>query len=157
MTGKKSQLAQNAAVVSRPRSCQGNTHSTPGEHAPEEVEEPKRLDDDAHERPLEEDEEDAADEARRPAQLLFPREEVERLGGPDDECQAREEQDLRGGGAGAGRGVRYGRSAGAGKHEGRTFPRARRAPSKKRMTLRSMKRPPKDVSATPISGWAGTR
>lgn len=33
----------------------------------------------------------------------------------------------------------------------RTFPRARRAPSKKRITPRSMKSPPKDVNATPIS------
>lgn len=32
----------------------------------------------------------------------------------------------------------------------RTLPRARRAPSKKSMTPRSMKRPPKVVRATPI-------
>lgn len=115
MTGKKSLLAQNAAVVSRPHFRQGCTQQMAGEHAPEEVEEPERLDDDPNERPLEEHEQDAADEARRPAQLLFPREEVERLGGPDDERQAREEQDLRGWGAGAGRRVRYRRSAGAGR------------------------------------------
>lgn len=67
-----------------------------GRHnAPEEVEEPERLDDHARERPLDEDEHDAAEEADRAAQLLPPREEVERLVGPDDERQPRDEQDLR--------------------------------------------------------------
>jgi hypothetical protein len=36
---------------------------------------------------------------------------------------------------------------------GRTFPRARSAPSKKSMTPSSMKNAPKEVSPTPISVW----
>jgi len=36
---------------------------------------------------------------------------------------------------------------------GRTFPRARSAPSKKSMTPSSMKNAPNEVSPTPISVW----
>ena len=121
--------------------------------APEEVEEPERLDDHARERPLGEDEQDAAEEAERATQLLLAREEVERLVGPDDERQPGDEEDLYGGvigrvSAALGLTLRRGRG-------GHTFPSARSAPSKKSMTPRSMKSAPNVVSATPISaGWS---
>lgn len=110
MTGKKS-LGKGTAVKMRLE----HTVARRTGNTPEEVEEADGFDNDADERPLEEDEEDAADEAHRAPQLLFPREEVERFVRPDDERQPREEQDLpagdgcehahvggRGGGAGGG-------------------------------------------------------
>ena len=75
----------------------GNITATQQEHeldAPKEIQEADRLDDDANERPLEEHEQDAPDEAERAPQLLFPREEVERLLRPDDQRQPGEEQEL---------------------------------------------------------------
>lgn len=91
------QLAQEGEydreeVPARRVRCQSNgAHATiktakEDGDAPKEVEEPKRLDDDADEGPFEEDEEDAADETCCPAQLLLAREEVKRLLGADDEC-----------------------------------------------------------------------
>ena len=63
-------------------------------YAPEEIEEAKCLDYDTHERPLEEHEQDATNETHGAAELLFPREEVECLLWPDDECHAGQEEQL---------------------------------------------------------------
>ena len=83
-------MGKGRMPIAQARRLQGDW----GIDVPEEVEEPERLDDDADERPLEEHEQDAADEAHRAAQLLLPREEVERLVGPDDERQPGQEEDL---------------------------------------------------------------
>ena len=82
--------------------------------APEEVEEPERLDDHARERPLGEDEQDAAEEAERATQLLLAREEVERLVGPDDERQPGDEENLQSGVGGFGGEHAGGRQEGSG-------------------------------------------
>ena len=66
-----------------------------GGDVPEEIEETKCLDYNTHERPLEEHEQDATNEAHSPAELLFPREEVEGLLWSDDECDSGEEEQLR--------------------------------------------------------------
>ena len=63
-------------------------------NAPEQIEKPEHLDQHPDSRPLEEDEEDPAEEAGCPAQLVPPREEVERLLRADDEEEAAEEEDL---------------------------------------------------------------
>jgi hypothetical protein len=63
--------------------------------APEKVEETEHLDQHADCRPLEKDEEDSAEEADRPAQLVPAREKEERLLRADDEEKAAEEKDLR--------------------------------------------------------------
>jgi hypothetical protein len=63
-------------------------------NAPEQIEKPKHLDQHPDSRPLEEHEEDAAEEAGCPAQLVPPREEVERLLRADDEEEPTEEEDL---------------------------------------------------------------
>ena len=60
-------------------------------YAPEEIEETKCLDYDAHERPLQEYEQDATNEAHSPAELLFPREEVECFLRANDEGYSTEE------------------------------------------------------------------
>lgn len=62
--------------------------------APEEVQEPKRLDDHPDKRPLEEHEQHAAEETDRPPEFILPREEVECFGGADDEREPRDEQYL---------------------------------------------------------------
>jgi hypothetical protein len=54
-------------------------------HAPEQIEKPKHLHQHPDSRPLEEHEEDAAEETGCPAQFVPPREEVERLLRADDE------------------------------------------------------------------------
>ena len=89
MTGKKSLCIASTSVPAFP-----HTESNRRRHAPEEIEESERLDNHAHERPLEEDEEDAADEADGAAELLFPREEVEGLLRADDEGYAGEKEEL---------------------------------------------------------------
>ena len=70
------------------------SHARARAHAPEEVEEAERLDAHADKRPADEDEEDPAEEAERPAQLLLAREKVERLGWANDERHPGQEKDL---------------------------------------------------------------
>lgn len=67
------------------------------EDAPKEVEEAKRLDAHAHERPLEEDEEDSTEETEGATNLVFACEEVKCLFGTDDEGETTDEEDLVGG------------------------------------------------------------
>ena len=59
------------------------------EDVPEEVQEPKGFDNHSYEGPLEEHQQDPANETDRPSKLLFSREEIERLRGPNDERQPR--------------------------------------------------------------------
>lgn len=83
-TGKKSLCARE-----RKRCGLGNVLNLEEDtHAPEEVEETKGLDEHSDERPFEEDEEDATEEADGPANLLLAREEGDGLLGPNDECEA---------------------------------------------------------------------
>lgn len=63
-------------------------------NAPEEVQEPERFEDDANKRPLEEHEQNSPNKAQCTPQLLFPREEVERLLRPDDQREPGQEQNL---------------------------------------------------------------
>jgi len=64
------------------------------QHAPKEVEEPKRLDNHTNEWPFEEDEDDSAKEAERSANFLSAPEEGEGLLGTDDEREAGDEENL---------------------------------------------------------------
>ena len=68
--------------------------ATEGSDAPKEVQEPKGLDNDSDERPLEEHEQDASNETEGPSKLLFPGEEVERLRGANDKRHPGQEKDL---------------------------------------------------------------
>lgn len=88
MTGKKS-LRTRSARERVQRAIRRRSD------APEEVEEAKGLYYDADERPLDEDQQDAAEETERAAQLLLAREEVESLLRPDNQREAGQEQDLR--------------------------------------------------------------
>jgi hypothetical protein len=63
-------------------------------YAPEQIEETEHLDHHADGWPFEKDEEDPAEEADRPTQLVLAREKVERLLWADDEEEAAEEEDL---------------------------------------------------------------
>ena len=62
--------------------------------APEQIEKAEHLDQHPNDRPLEEDEEYAAEEAGGPAQLVPSREKGERLLWADDEEESTEEEDL---------------------------------------------------------------
>lgn len=55
-------------------------------HIPKQVQEPKYLNDEPNEWPLEEHEEDTSEETQRPSDFLFPSEEVECLFHADDKC-----------------------------------------------------------------------
>lgn len=61
---------------------------------PKQVQETNRLHNHPDERPLQEHHKDTAYEARRPAELLSSREEVESLVRANDESEPREEEDL---------------------------------------------------------------
>ena len=63
-------------------------------NAPKQVEEAKRFDEHANERPFEEDEEDAAEETDRPANLLFTSEEGDGFLRADDKCETGYEENL---------------------------------------------------------------
>ena len=65
-------------------------------YAPKEIEETKCLDYDAHEGPLEEHEQDAANETHSPAELLFPREEVKCFLRANNERYSRQKEKLYG-------------------------------------------------------------
>ena len=136
-----------------------------GPHAPKKIEEPEHLDQHADSRPFEEDKKDSTEETGRPTQLVLTREKVECLLRANDEEKAAQEEDLCAarkvnqscgmhdivGGNGV-------LGMGRGEEKTRTFPRARRAPSKKSMMPSIMKSAPNDVSPTPISkhhmGWS---
>jgi hypothetical protein len=114
---------------------------------PEEVQEAERLEDDANEGTFQDnDGQNAADKADRPAKLVLAREEVERLCWADDERNTGQEEQLRACDV-------EGTSApdGMGEKERRTLPSARSAPSKKSATPSMRNSPPNVVSATPIS------
>jgi hypothetical protein len=61
---------------------------------PEKVQETKSFHDHSNERPLQKDQNDPSQKAYSSPDLLFPREEVERFLGSDDEGQARYEKYL---------------------------------------------------------------
>lgn len=61
---------------------------------PKEIEESETFDEHADDRPLAEDEDHAREEADGAADLLFPREEVEGLLGPDEQCDTGGEENI---------------------------------------------------------------
>lgn len=130
-TGKKSLDRKNVR--------RGNQNSR--QFVPKEIQESKGFYDHPNERVFEKDEQDTTEEANRSTQLLLASKERECFLGPDDEREAREEQQLA-------RRVRPGWHW----HDGTpTFPSASRAASKKSTTPRHMNSVPNVVSVTPIS------
>ncbi|KAG5457873.1 MAG: hypothetical protein BJ554DRAFT_2008 [Olpidium bornovanus] len=78
--------------MSSPRSSAPVCHHPTPQHAPEDVDESDRLDQDARDGPPEENEGDAEEEAGGPRRPVLPREDRGRPGDADQERQAREEE-----------------------------------------------------------------
>jgi hypothetical protein len=79
----------NVTLVSVPVEKTGR-----GRDTPKQIQKPKSLHNHPNERPLAENEEDAAEEADCPPDLLFAREEGDGLLRTDDEREAGDEEDL---------------------------------------------------------------